>query len=101
VKAATEKMKMSIGSKVEFSVFVMGNGQIWNGRGRVPQGSTLVFHATVERETEKAIMLRCDTSRKCGWSPKSAVKDGQLADWIAAKLARECGFSADAAYDCL
>lgn len=90
-----------IGSKVEGMVFVCGNGAVWNGRGRVPQGSALVFSAVIERETEKAVMLRCTNNRRTGWAPKSAVKNGQLADWIAAKLMQESGFSAHTAVDCL
>jgi hypothetical protein len=86
---------------VQFSVFVQGNGQIWDGRGRVPQGSTLIFSAKVERETEKAVLLRSYNGRATGWCPKSAIKaNGELADWIAVKLAKS-GFSACEAIDCL
>lgn len=94
-------MANNIGSTVEGMVFVCANGAIWNGRGRVPQGSSLIFSAVVERETEKAVMLRCTANHRTGWAPKSTLKDGQLADWIAAKLMRECGFSAHTAVDCI
>ncbi len=91
-----------IGSKVEFSVFVCGNGQIWNGRGRVPQGSTLLFSGTVIKATERAVQLRCNVSNRTGWAPKSAISsNGVAADWIAVKLATEAKFSANEAIDCL
>jgi hypothetical protein len=93
--------QISIGQTVEFTVFVCGNGRVWNGRGRVPQGSSLVFSGTVIAQTERAIQIRCDVSGRKGWAPKSAVKGSMLADWIAVKLAQECKFQANQAVDCL
>lgn len=90
-----------IGTTLEFSLFVQGNGQIWNGRGRVPQGSTLIFSATVIGETAKAVQLKSTENNRVGWAPKSAITNGTLADWIAVKLAREAGFAAHTAIDCL